>query len=48
MNRVSSIFSQMLKLVPAPLFQRAVDTHRGERHSRCFLSWDPFVAMLFR
>ena len=47
MNRVSSIFSQMLKLVPAPLFQRAVDTHRGERHSRGFRSWDQFVAMLF-
>jgi len=47
MNRVSSIFSQMLKLVPAPLFQRAVDSHRGERHARGFRSWDQFVAMLF-
>lgn len=47
MNRVSSIFSQMLKLVPAPLFQRAVDEHRGERHSRGFRCWDQFVAMLF-
>ncbi len=47
MNRVSSIFSQMLKQVPAPLFQLAVDTHRGERHARGFRCWDQFVAMLF-
>lgn len=47
MNRVSSIFSQMLKLVPPAMFQNAVDAHRGERHSRGFRSWDPFVAMLF-
>jgi hypothetical protein len=47
MNRVSSIFSQMLKLVPPAMFQNAVDAHRGERHSRGFRSWDQFVAMLF-
>ncbi|MBM3762668.1 MAG: DUF4372 domain-containing protein [Acidobacteria bacterium] len=47
MNRVSSIFSQMLKEVQAPLFQLAVDSHRGERHARGFRCWDQFVAMLF-
>lgn len=47
MNRVSSTFSQMLKEVPAPLFQQAVETHRGERHARGFRCWDQFVAMLF-
>lgn len=47
MNRVSSIFSQMLKLVPATLFDRAVCKHRGERHSRGFRCWNQFVAMLF-
>ena len=47
MNRVSSIFSQMLKLVPATLFDRAVSKHRGERHARGFRSWDQFAAMLF-
>lgn len=47
MNRVSSIFSQMLQLVPRPLFQRAVEKHRGERHARGFRCWDQFVAMLF-
>jgi hypothetical protein len=47
MNRVSSIFSQMLKLVPPAMFQNAVDAHRGERHSRGFRCWDQFVAMLF-
>ena len=47
MNRVSSIFSQMLKQVPRNLFERAVAAHRGERHARGFRSWDQFVAMLF-
>jgi hypothetical protein len=47
MNRVSSIFSQILSEVPAVLFQRAVDRHRGERHARGFRCWDQFVAMLF-
>ncbi len=47
MNRVSSIFGQILKEVPAPLFQRAVEAHRGERHARGFRCWDQFVAMLF-
>ncbi|MCZ2153070.1 MAG: IS4 family transposase [Bryobacterales bacterium] len=47
MNRVSSIFSQMLKQVPRNLFDRAVQQHYGERHSRGFRSWDQFVAMLF-
>lgn len=47
MNRVSSIFSQMLRLVPRPLFERAVCQHRGERHARGFRCWDQFVAMLF-
>lgn len=47
MNRVSSIFSQVLKEVPPALFQRAVDSHHGDRHSRGFRCWDQFVAMLF-
>lgn len=47
MIRVSSIFSQILREVPAPLFQRVVDQHRGERHAREFRYWDQLVAMLF-
>jgi len=47
MNRVCSTFSQILKEVPAPLFQLAVDTHWGERHALGFRCWDQFVAMLF-
>ena len=47
MNRVSSIFSQILQEVPAPMFQRAVESARGERHARGFRCWDQFVAMLF-
>jgi hypothetical protein len=47
MIRVSSIFSQVLKLVPRPLFELAVFQHQGERHARGFRCWDQFVAMLF-
>lgn len=47
MNRVSSIFSQILQLVPRHLFQKAVSEHKGERHARGFTCWDQFVAMLF-
>jgi len=31
----------------APLFERVVETHQGDRHSRGFRCWDQFVAMLF-
>ena len=47
LNRVSSIFSQILQLVPRHLFERAVRDHKGERHARGFTCWDQFVAMLF-
>lgn len=47
MIRVSSIFSQVLQLIPRYLFQRAVEEHQGERHARGFHCWDQFVAMLF-
>jgi hypothetical protein len=47
MNRVSSIFSHISMEVPAPLFQLAVDAHRGERHARVFCCRDQFIGMLF-
>ena len=47
MNRVCSIFSQILHLFPRHKFEQAVKEHRAERHARGFSCWSQFVAMLF-
>jgi hypothetical protein len=44
---VSSIFSQMLQLIPRPAFERIVASRQGERHARGFTCWGQTVAMLF-
>lgn len=47
MNRVCSIFSQMLQLFSRLQFESAVRQHKAERHARGFTCWGQFVAMLF-
>jgi transposase len=47
MNRVCSIFSQILQLFPRAQFQQAVKKHQAERHARGFTCWGQFVAMMF-
>ena len=47
MNRVCSIFSQLLQLFPRLEFEALVCQHRAERHARGFTCWGQFVAMLF-
>lgn len=47
MNRVCSIFSQILHLIPRLEFQVAVAEHKAERHARGFSSWSQFIGMLF-
>jgi hypothetical protein len=47
MNRVCSIFSQILKLIPRLEFEAAVRKHHAERHARGFSSWTQMIAMLF-
>ena len=47
MNKVCSIFGQLLKLFPRKEFERAVKHHKAERHARGFTSWGQFMAMLF-
>ena len=47
MTRVSSIFSQILQLIPRLEFESAVRQHNAERHARGFSSWGQFIAMLF-
>jgi len=47
LNRVCSIFSQMLKLISRQEFEAAVKEHGAERHARGFTSWTQLIAMLF-
>ena len=47
MTRVSSIFSQILQLIPRLEFESAVRQHQAERHARGFSCWGQFIAMLF-
>jgi hypothetical protein len=47
MNRVCSIFAQLLQLFPRVQFQQAVQQHKAERHARGFTCWGQFVAMMF-
>jgi hypothetical protein len=47
LNRICSIFSQLLKLIPQPEFEAAVQKHQAERHARGFSSWAQMIAMLF-
>jgi hypothetical protein len=39
LTRVSSIFSQILQLIPRFEFESAVRKHDAERHARGFSSW---------
>jgi hypothetical protein len=47
MSYNTSLFAQILQVVPAAVFARAVRETRAERHSKGFGCWDQFVAMLF-
>ena len=47
MNRVCSIFSQLLQFFPRLEFESLVRQHRAERHARGFTCWGQFIAMLF-
>lgn len=47
MNRVCSIFSQLLRVYPRTEFATVVKEFKAERHSRGFSCWGQFVAMLF-
>jgi Domain of unknown function (DUF4372) len=47
LNRVCSIFSQILQLFSRWEFESAVRQHKAERHARGFTCWGQFVAMLF-
>lgn len=43
----SSLFSQILQIVPRAKFYRLVSETKAERHSKGFACWDQYVAMIF-
>ena len=47
MKFTTSLFSQILQVVPRNSFLRLVHQCRAERHAKGFSSWDQYVAMLF-
>jgi len=47
MERVSSIFSQILKFFPRTIFDAAVQQHQSDKHAKGMRSWTQFVALLF-
>jgi len=46
-NRVCSIFSQLLQFFPRLEFEALVKKQGAERHARGFTCWGQFIAMLF-
>ena len=46
MNRVCSIFSQLLQLFSRVEFEAAVQQHKAERHARGFTCWGQFDHLL--
>jgi hypothetical protein len=47
MNRVCSIFAQVLRLLPRAEFEQAVQKHQAEKHAKGFSCWTQLIAMLF-
>ena len=47
MNRVCSVFRQILNVFSRSEFEQLARKHGGERHARGFTCWDQLVAMLF-
>lgn len=47
MERVSSIFGQILKFFPRTVFDAAVKEHEAEKHAKGMTCWSQFIALLF-
>lgn len=47
MERFSSVFSQILKLIPRSEFEQLVRKHGSDDRSKGLSSWSQFVAMTF-
>jgi hypothetical protein len=47
MNKVYTIFSEVLKLCPRYHFDKAVKQHEGDRYVKTFTTWQQFMAILY-
>jgi hypothetical protein len=47
MERVSSIFGQILKFFPRIIFDAAVQQHQGDKHAKGMTCWAQFIALMF-
>ena len=47
MNKLNSIFGQILQIISRSDFKKAVNEHESEKHSKGFSSWTHFSAMLY-
>jgi hypothetical protein len=47
MNRVYTIFSELLKLCPRYHFDKAVAQYQGDRYVKTFTTWQQFMAILY-
>jgi hypothetical protein len=47
MERVSSIFGQILKFFPRTIFEAAVQKHQGDKHAKGMTCWSQFIALMF-
>jgi len=46
MERVSSIFGQILKFFPRSVFEAAVREHEGDKHAKGMTCWTQFIALM--
>jgi hypothetical protein len=47
MNKVYTIFSEILKLCPRYHFDKAVKEYHGDRYVKTFTTWQQFMAILY-
>jgi Transposase DDE domain/Domain of unknown function (DUF4372) len=47
MERVSSIFGQILRFFPRTVFDAAVRQHQGDKHAKGMTCWGQFIALMF-
>jgi hypothetical protein len=47
MQRVSSIFAQIVDFVPRTLFETAVEQHQADKHAKSMTAWTQFIALMF-
>lgn len=47
MNKVYTIFSELLKLCPRYHFDKAVERYQGDRYVKTFTTWQQFTAILY-